>query len=155
MGWHAPLAHWPRWRKWVISIVVLAGAFVGAVALEIHRDGTYFFVSCNLNRLQPHGPGRSSYLYSADGVRFATLGAPVVHTAVPLAQIDSKLQQATIAVEDRRFYHHWGIDPRGIARAAWHNLRAGGVREGGSTITQQLAKTVFLSPERNLSRKMR
>jgi len=154
MGWHAPLAHWPRWRKWVISIVVLAGAFVGAVALEIHRDGTYFFVSCNLNRLQPHGPGRSSYLYSADGVRFATLGAPVVHTAVPLAQIDSKLQQATIAVEDRRFYHEGGTDWIAVARAAVADLTTASIAQGGSTLTQQLVRNLYLGDRRTFGRKL-
>ena len=58
-----------------------------------------------------------------------------------------------MAIEDRRFYHHWGIDPRGIARAFVADLRGGGVREGGSTITQQLAKTNFLSGDRTIKRK--
>jgi penicillin-binding protein 1A len=63
--------------------------------------------------------------------------------------------QAFVAIEDHRFYHHGAIDPRGIARAAWHNLRAGHVREGGSTITQQLAKLVFLNSDRTAGRKLR
>src|SRR5712671_4845231 len=117
-AWQGPLAHWPRWRKWLVSIVALLAALVGAVALEIHRDGSYFFVACNIDRLQPHGPGRSSTIYSADGVRFATLGAPVVHTAVPLDRIDPKLQQATVAVEDRRFFHEGGTDWVAVLRAA-------------------------------------
>src|SRR4028119_300775 len=56
-------------------------------------------------------------------------------------------------VEDRRFHRHLGVDPRGIARAMFANARAGGVRQGGSTITQQLAKTSFLSSDRSLRRK--
>ena len=60
-----------------------------------------------------------------------------------------------MAIEDRRFYSHWGIDPRGIARAAWANIGAGGVREGGSTITQQLAKNAFLDSDRTAARKIR
>ncbi len=59
-----------------------------------------------------------------------------------------------MAIEDRRFYSHWGIDPRGLMRAAWNNVRGGGV-QGGSTITQQLAKMSFLSPERSYTRKAR
>ena len=58
-----------------------------------------------------------------------------------------------MAIEDRRFYRHWGIDPRGIGRAMLANLRGGGVRQGGSTITQQLAKTNFLSGDRTIKRK--
>ena len=65
------------------------------------------------------------------------------------------LPDAVIAAEDRRFYSHFGIDPIGIARAAMANFRAGGVLQGGSTITQQLAKILFLSPDRNFSRKIR
>jgi penicillin-binding protein 1A len=58
-----------------------------------------------------------------------------------------------VSIEDRRFYRHWGIDPRGIARALVAELRGGGVRQGGSTITQQLAKTSFLSGDRTIKRK--
>ncbi|MGC2415602.1 MAG: PBP1A family penicillin-binding protein, partial [Stellaceae bacterium] len=63
------------------------------------------------------------------------------------------LVHAVVAIEDRRFFSHGGIDPRGILRAAWHNLR-GGPTEGGSTITQQLARLTYLSPERALRRKV-
>src|SRR5229473_24945 len=63
------------------------------------------------------------------------------------------LVHAVVAIEDRRFFAHYGIDPRSIVRAAWHNLRGGAV-EGGSTITQQLARLTYLSPERNLRRKV-
>lgn len=72
---------------------------------------------------------------------------------VPLSAISPRLREAVIAVEDERFYKHPGIDPIGIVRALVRNLRAGRVVEGGSTITQQLAKNMFLSPERTLGRK--
>src|SRR5207253_504445 len=64
------------------------------------------------------------------------------------------LAQAIIAIEDRRFYQHWGVDLRGILRAGWRNSQAGATREGASTITQQLARLVFLSPERTFRRKL-
>ncbi|HEV2607099.1 MAG TPA: transglycosylase domain-containing protein, partial [Xanthomonadaceae bacterium] len=75
------------------------------------------------------------------------------------APVDAKLLpahvvQAVLAIEDRRFYQHGAIDPWGILRALAHNARAGQVEQGGSTITQQLAKTSFLSPERTLRRKV-
>ncbi len=71
-----------------------------------------------------------------------------------LDQSPSRLRQALIAVEDKRFYRHWGISPTGIARAAWVNLRAGRLVQGGSTITQQLVKNYYLTRERSFSRKL-
>ena len=72
-----------------------------------------------------------------------------------LREMSPYLPQAVIAAEDRRYYSHFGIDPVGILRAAVTNFRAGEVLQGGSTITQQLAKIVFLSPDRNVARKIR
>jgi penicillin-binding protein 1A len=74
---------------------------------------------------------------------------------VPLAQIPRALRDAVLATEDRRFYHHWGIDPIGIARAVWQNYRRGRVVEGGSTITQQLTKVLFLTPDKSIERKLK
>ena len=74
---------------------------------------------------------------------------------VPLNKIPVQLKQAALAVEDANFYRHMGIDPRSIFRAFLTNMRAGHVVEGGSTITQQLSKTLFLSRERSLIRKIK
>ena len=74
---------------------------------------------------------------------------------VPLAQIPQSLRDAVIATEDRRFYSHWGIDPIGIARAVVQNYRRGRIVEGGSTITQQLTKVLFLTPDKSLERKLK
>lgn len=152
--WRGPLADWPRGRKWLLSVAVLLVAFVGTVAVEIHRSGSYFFVGCNIDRLEAHGPGRSSYLYSADGVRFATLGAPVVHTAVPLGRIDRKLQQATVAIEDRRFFHEGGTDWVAVLRAAVADVTSASLAQGGSTLTQQLVRNLYLTDQRTLGRKL-
>lgn len=70
------------------------------------------------------------------------------------ADLPPHLAQAIVAIEDRRFYQHNGVDFRGILRAGWRNSQAGSTREGGSTITQQLARLMFLSPERTLRRKV-
>jgi penicillin-binding protein 1A len=72
---------------------------------------------------------------------------------VRIERIPRYLPQAVIATEDRRFYSHFGVDPIGLLRATYRNWRAGSVVEGGSTITQQLAKNLFLKPDRTLSRK--
>jgi len=74
---------------------------------------------------------------------------------VPLAQIPQALKEAIIATEDARFYSHFGVDPMGIARAVYHNFRHGRIVEGGSTITQQLAKVLFLTPDKSLDRKLK
>src|SRR6185295_5000105 len=78
---------------------------------------------------------------------------------LPIAEIPLALRQATIAVEDRDFYANAGVDPRGILRAVWANLRSGELVAGGSTITQQLARGFLLDPDlaqrRTLERKLR
>jgi len=74
---------------------------------------------------------------------------------VPLSQVPRVLQDAVIATEDRRFYYHWGVDPIGIGRAVLQNYRRGRIVEGGSTITQQLTKVLFLTPDRSLERKLK
>lgn len=71
-----------------------------------------------------------------------------------LDQMPRYLPQAVIAIEDRRFYHHFGVDPLGLARAAVTNVTAGNVVQGGSTLTQQLAKNLFLKPDRTMERKL-
>lgn len=73
---------------------------------------------------------------------------------VPLSSVPGVLRQAVIASEDRRFREHHGLDPRGFLRALFVNVRAGGVRQGASTITQQLARGLFLGSERNFGRKL-
>ena len=89
---------------------------------------------------------------AADGVPIAVRGGG--GGVVPLSEISPWLVDAVVATEDQRFFHHVGIDPVGLARAALDNLRAGEVVAGGSTITQQLAKNLYLTPERSLGRKV-
>lgn len=88
-----------------------------------------------------------------DGKTLATRG-DMGGAAIPLKAMPSYLPKAFIAIEDRRFYYHFGIDPIGLSRAAVANLLARRVREGGSTLTQQLAKNLFLTQERTFSRKI-
>ncbi len=91
-------------------------------------------------------------LLSEEGRPIARRGA-IKLAPVEASKLDPLTPAAFVAIEDRRFHRHWGIDPRGIGRALVANLSAGGVRQGGSTITQQLAKTSFLSSDRSLKRK--
>jgi penicillin-binding protein 1A len=98
-------------------------------------------------------PGTLTIL-SADGQVVHKIG-PVTREKLTPETMPPLVQQAFIAAEDRRFYQHNGIDPVGIARAMVRNLRKGSVEEGASTITQQLARTVFLSQDRTLIRKLK
>jgi len=93
-------------------------------------------------------------LLSAEGEPIARRGA-IIEDPVHVADLPPHVAQAFIAIEDRRFFHHIGLDPWGIARAMVRNIRTGDVREGGSTLTQQLARTSFLSPDRTITRKAR
>jgi penicillin-binding protein 1A len=102
--------------------------------------------------LEPIAPPELTLLAS-DGQPIARNGANI-DAPVKAADLPDHVKQAFIAIEDRRFYSHWGVDPRGVARAFVNNMGEGGT-QGGSTITQQLAKITFLTPERSLSRKAR
>ena len=93
-------------------------------------------------------------LLAADGRELAVLSQDGQRFEVPLDEVSPIVIDALIAAEDRRFYDHTGVDPIGVTRALWHNVRNGGT-QGGSTITQQLVKNEFLTSERTLWRKAR
>src|SRR5215475_7801165 len=92
-------------------------------------------------------------ILGADGRVLATRG-DMGGAAVPLKELPAYLPQAFIAIEDRRFFSHHGVDPLGIARALAANVLRRGVSQGGSTLTQQLAKNLFLTQERTIARKV-
>ena len=131
---------------------ILRGAGIGIVLLVLAI--AWLAVTAPLSKsLKPPTPP-SITLTADDGTPIARRGA-IIGAPVDAATLPAHVTQAFLAIEDRRFYSHWGIDPRGIARAAWANIGAGGVREGGSTITQQLAKNAFLDSDRTAARKIR
>ena len=90
---------------------------------------------------------------AADGSEFARVG-DLYGEPVTVASVPPHLPRAVVAIEDRRFYSHFGLDPIGLMRAVWVNLRAGRIVQGGSTISQQLAKNLFLTSDRTLKRKV-
>jgi penicillin-binding protein 1A len=92
-------------------------------------------------------------ILASDGSLLANRGETGGRT-ITIGEVPPYLPKAFVAIEDRRFYSHWGIDPVGIGRAVLRNLTGRGVVQGGSTLTQQLAKNLFLTPERTASRKI-
>jgi len=99
--------------------------------------------------------GGNSVLFAADGSRLGRVDSDQARQPVPIERVPKRLRLATVAIEDRRFYEHGGVDPEGIARAALKNLEAGHTVEGGSTITQQLVRNLCLrNPARTLERKI-
>ena len=107
-----------------------------------------------LDKLEMFQPGEPSILYSIRDEPFAHL-APEYRIYVPLDRIPKVVRDAFLAAEDADFYAHGAISLKGMARAALRNLTSAKLKEGGSTITQQLAKTLFLSSERTVGRKIK
>ena len=132
--WGAVLGLWAAIA--VVGVIVYVGAHLPAIqALEI-----------------PKRPP-TIQIVGFDGSVLATRGE-MAGANVALKDLPPYLPNAFIAIEDRRFYHHYGVDPFGIARAAVTNILHRGVSQGGSTLTQQLAKNLFLTQERTLQRKL-
>jgi penicillin-binding protein 1A len=109
---------------------------------------------CDLSALRPTKIGQNTFVYAADGSLLGSIPAERNRQVVPLERMSQWLPLATVAIEDRRFYEHGGIDAEGIARALWRDVKAGRVVEGGSTITQQLVRTLYISNERTVERKV-
>jgi penicillin-binding protein 1A len=130
-------------------MLLLWGVIIGSVALA------YFaFTLPDTSQLTVAERRPSVTILAADGSLIASFG-DLFGQPLTLKEMSPFLPKAVIATEDRRFYHHFGIDPFGLARAAVSDLRAGQLVQGGSTITQQLAKILFLTPEKSLARKIR
>ena len=135
--------YWRSRSKWWWS----GRGILASLALFVLLIGWLATTAPLSKSLEPIAPPQVTLLAS-DGTPIARSGA-VVEAPVKVADLPPHVTQAFIAIEDRRFYTHWGIDPRSIARAVWTGYG------GGSTITQQLAKFTFLTPEQSLSRKAR
>lgn len=128
----------------IVALVLVVGIGVGFLTATINTKP-------NLSDIRPPA---SSQIYDVNKVEIATVHAAENRVPVKLADVPTNLQNAFVAVEDARFYDHHGIDFIGIMRAVVVNLTNRGVSEGGSTITQQLAKNAYLTQDRTLHRKI-
>jgi len=130
----------------MLGSAAVAGALVGlAVSFRNLPD---------VRILQTYTPSETSYIYDIKGRVLASLHDEANRVVVPLNQISPHLKRAVIAIEDSSFYQHPGINPGSIMRALVANLERGRTSEGGSTLTMQLVKNLFLSPQRRISRKV-
>src|SRR5262245_19976614 len=144
-----------RWlRRGLIAFAALplhTGAVVGVAALWVFTILPHSLPP--ITALENFEPAVGTKIYDDNDELITELHVER-RIFVPLAQTPQSLRDAIIATEDRRFYRHWGIDPIGILRAAVQNYRRGRISEGGSTITQQLTKVLFLTADKSLERKL-
>jgi penicillin-binding protein 1A len=108
----------------------------------------------SLDRLKAVDPGASSIVFAADGSKLGYIESDIVRTPIPGYTIPKVVKDATIAIEDERFYKHKGVDAEGVVRAAIKNLESGKTVEGGSTLTMQLVRTLYITNERTFKRKV-
>lgn len=131
----------------LVATVSFAYGFTSALADELSTLGS--------GALDPR-PQENGYIYASDGQRIlAVLRGPESRVVVPSERIAPVMKQAIVAIEDRRFWEHRGVDLRGIARAFWADVQEKEVIQGGSTITQQFVKIAFTDQERTIARKLR
>jgi penicillin-binding protein 1A len=145
-----------RQRSKILLAVAVLAICMGIAGLSV--AGYVISIAASappLSSLKPIEQGTSSAVYAIDGTRLGFIQSDEIRTPIPLTRIPISMQAATIAIEDQRFYHHGGVDYEGIARAAIKNLEAGKAVEGGSTITQQLVRNLYVGRERTLQRKIR
>jgi penicillin-binding protein 1A len=136
-------------------MVALAIAIpLALLALTAAGGAVYFGSSCDLSSLQPVRQADNSLVYGANGSLIGVLPAVENRTAVAQRAISPWVPKATVAIEDRRFYQHGGVDPVGILRALVADVSAGHIVQGGSTITQELVRNLYLSREKTLERKV-
>jgi penicillin-binding protein 1A len=140
----------------VVFKFVLKMGLYGAIIIGVLLGAGILFVSRDLpqvSQIETYIPNETTKIYSEDGVVLAELHHEEDRDTIKIEKISPILIKAVIAVEDRHFYSHKGLDFMGISRALYRDILAGAFVEGGSTLTQQLARNLFLSRKRKLSRK--
>lgn len=135
----------------VIGLVALIAAGAGGSGFYLYQR----LHDCSLNGLRVQNiTGQTSFIYASNGRLLGAVPSTANRQVIPLAQISPWMSKATVAIEDRRFWQHGGVDYRGMLRAAWIDLRTGSRSQGGSTINQQLVRTMYLSQAKTFQRKL-
>jgi penicillin-binding protein 1A len=140
-----PLGRFMRGLRALFNLALILG-----VCAVIVIACLYLFVSKefegDLDRAYPE-LAENSYVYDVNGKEIGEFPVAQSRETVGFDGLGNHLPEAVVAVEDRRFYDHWGFDPEGLARAAWTDLRSWHVEEGGSTLTEQLMKNLYVAED--------
>jgi penicillin-binding protein 1A len=145
-----------RWKTFIVALgfcalaVAVAVGFGAAWAVRVYNSAP------PLSSLKPVQKGRSSAIYARDGTLIGFIRSSQIRQPVPAGALPSSLKNATVAIEDRNFYNHGGLDYSAIVRAAWKDALAGGKPvQGASTITQQLVRNLYIAhPQETIKRKL-
>jgi penicillin-binding protein 1A len=147
-------------RRHAAIVAIVLVLVVGGIVAVGFGGAAAFESSCSLSELRPVSTGpqggpANTFVYAANGSLLGSIPAEKNRQPVALSQMSPWMAKATVAIEDRRFYKHGGVDYKGIVRAAIRDLRAGKVVQGGSTITQQLVRNLYISRQRTFQRKIK
>jgi penicillin-binding protein 1A len=144
-----------RRKRGALVVLAILAAVVAVAGIGSGAAVFAYGSSCDLDSLREVRIGENTFVYAADGSLLGSIPAERNREAVTPEEMSISIRKATIAVEDRRFFQHGGVDIEGIARAAVTDLKAGRIVEGGSTITQQLVRNLYISNERTVQRKLK
>lgn len=139
-------------RWWRYPLFMVLAALFGAALLAVLAAVMMYPRLPSLDALTDYRPKMPLRVYTADGALIGEFGEER-RALVKIGEVPLVLRQAVLAAEDDRFYRHGGVDYAGVVRAALSNLMSGGVTQGASTITMQVARNFFLTPEKTLTRK--
>ncbi|HVS84198.1 MAG TPA: transglycosylase domain-containing protein [Gaiellaceae bacterium] len=144
-------------RRWVATgAAVVACIVVGTVAAAAFTGRSVLLSTCNLTDLRPVSLGENSFLYDRNGSMLGVVASSTNRQPLQLSAISKWLPKATVAIEDRRFWQHGALDFQGIARAMASDVQAGHIVQGGSTITQELVRNLYIGhPQKTVARKLR
>src|SRR5579871_3268523 len=155
---HARERRQRRRRRSVVSILalLLAGIVALGVSAAVVAGPAILSSFCSLNDLRPISLGANSFLYAANGRLLGVVPSATNRQPISLGKMSPWLPDATVAIEDARFWQHGALDYQGIARAFYDDLTSGQIVQGGSTLTQQLVRNLYIGdPQRTFSRKIK
>src|SRR3954451_14969638 len=143
-------------KKILLSFGVLIAVILIGIASVVGYIVSIAATAPDINDLKPIDKGAVSEIFAADGSRLGYVQSSEIRTPIQWKNMPVPLRQATVAIEDKRFYEHGGVDYEGVVRAGWKNLTSGKTVQGGSTITQQLVRALYIKdPKRDFKRKIR
>ena len=155
---HGRLRRRNRKRRSILLVgALLLASLVALLLATVAFTGQQLLLSqCNLSDLRPLALGQNSFLYTDSMQLLGVVPSATNRQPLPLAKISPALPEATVAIEDARFWQHGALDYQGILRALYQNLSKGHIVQGGSTITQELVRNLYIgNPQRTLSRKVK